>query len=229
MKRTFGFVVLGLALAALILPLEVFAQDLHPTRRPSPMGMARINVDDTYVSVVYSRPYKRGRDNIFGTEESGALVPYGQIWRTGANEATQFTTTSNLIFPGDQVLPEGTYSLFTTPGPKEWTIHFNSRLGLNGTFYRNPSTGQFEPGVDPELNVVNVTVPVSQIHETKDSAAHGHHGEEGEHAMPAHGDGEAEEVEQLTISLEEAADEHDVHMFLRWINTEIKVPFKVAD
>ena len=160
MKRKLGFVVLGLALAALILPLEVFAQDLHPSRRPSPMGMARTTIDDTYVSVVYSRPYERGRDNIFGTKESGALVPFGEVWRTGANEAVQFTTTGDLVFAGDKVLPAGTYSFFTTPGAAEWTVHFNSRLGMSGTFYRNPETGEFEPGYDPELNVVNVTVPV---------------------------------------------------------------------
>lgn len=202
MKRTLGLIVLSVALTALVLPLEVFAQDLHPSRRPSPMGMARITLDDTYVSVVYSRPYKRGRDNIFGTEESGALVPFGQIWRTGANEAAQFTTTGDLVFPGDRVLPEGTYSLFTTPGPEEWTVHFNSRLGLNGTMYRNPETGQFEPGVDPELHVVNVTVPVGET---------------------------AEEVDQFTISFEEVEGEQDAHMVLQWIDTEIRVPFQLGD
>ncbi len=202
MKRMFGLVFLSVALAALVLPLEVFAQDLHPSRRPSPMGMARITLADTYVSVVYSRPYKRGRDNVFGTEESGALVPFGQLWRTGANEAVQLTTTGDLVFPGDQVLPEGTYSLFTTPGPEEWTVHFNSRLGLSGTMYRNPETGQFEPGVDPELNVVNVTVPVGKTDE---------------------------EVDQFTISFEEAEGEQDAHMVLQWIDTEIRVPFQLGD
>ena len=91
------------------------AQDLHPSRRPSPMGTARITLGDTYVRIVYSRPYKRGRDNIFGTEESGALVPYDKIWRTGANEATEMTATGDLSI-GGQKLAAGTYSIFTTPG-----------------------------------------------------------------------------------------------------------------
>ena len=83
------------------------AQDLHPSRRPSPMGMARITVDDTYMRVVYSRPYKRGRENIFGTEESEALVPFGKIWRTGANEATELTVTGDVTV-GGKALAAGT-------------------------------------------------------------------------------------------------------------------------
>jgi hypothetical protein len=76
------------AATSLLLAAAPFAaaQDLHPSRRPSPMGLARATLANvgTYVSVVYSRPYERGRSNIFGSEESGALVPYGQRWRTGA-------------------------------------------------------------------------------------------------------------------------------------------------
>ena len=135
--------VLALAVA-LGLPAPAAAQDLHPSRRPSPMGMARINLGDAYVSVTYSRPYKRGRDNIFGTKESGALVPFGQVWRTGANEATQITLTRDFEVAGKK-LAAGTYSLFTTPGPEEWTIHFNSALGLWGTD-RRLEAGGFEPG-----------------------------------------------------------------------------------
>jgi hypothetical protein len=108
------------------------AQDLHPSRRPSPMGMARINLGDAYLRVVYGRPYKRGRDNIFGTKESGALVPWGELWRTGANEATEITVTRDVTM-GGQRLPAGTYTVFTTPGPENWKIHFNSALGLWGT------------------------------------------------------------------------------------------------
>ena len=133
MRRSFFVSSLVLvALAALVLPEIAAAQDLHPSRRPSPMAMARTHVGDAYVRVVYSRPYLRGRDNIFGTAESEALVPFGQIWRTGANEATEITTTKDLKI-GDQVLPAGTYSLFTTPGAESWKVHFNSRLGLSGT------------------------------------------------------------------------------------------------
>src|SRR5690606_22950810 len=85
---------LALALAA---PLALTAQDLHPSRRPSPLGIARTTLGDAYVRVIYGRPYKRGRNNIFGTKASGALVPYGERWRTGANEATEITVTRDVL------------------------------------------------------------------------------------------------------------------------------------
>jgi hypothetical protein len=79
--------------------------------------------------VDYSRPSKRGRV-IFGE-----LVPYGQLWRTGANAATQFRTDKNLQF-GSVTVPAGFYSLFTIPGPKEWTLIINSETGQTGTAHK---------------------------------------------------------------------------------------------
>ena len=97
-----------------------------PETRPSPMMLARTDILDTYVKVHYSSPRKRGRE-IFGD-----LVPYGEIWRTAANEATEITLTGD-IQVGGQVLPAGTYSIFSIPGETSWTIIFNKSLGLNGT------------------------------------------------------------------------------------------------
>lgn len=79
--------------------------------------------------VDYSRPSKRGRV-IFGE-----LVPYGKVWRTGANAATQFRTDKNLKF-GEVTVPAGFYSLFTIPGPKEWTLIINGETGQTGTAYK---------------------------------------------------------------------------------------------
>lgn len=79
--------------------------------------------------VDYSRPSKRGR-NIFGE-----LVPYGKVWRTGANAATQFRTDKSLQF-GTVTLPAGMYSLFTIPGPNEWTLIINSETGQTGTAHK---------------------------------------------------------------------------------------------
>ena len=138
MKNSFRGPVIALLALVMLLPALARAQDLHPSRRPSPMGMARITVGDTYMFVVYSRPYKRGRDNIFGTEKTEALVPYGKLWRTGANAATQITFTHD-VKVGGKPLAAGTYSLFTTPGETEWAVHFNSELGLS-------STGRFADG-----------------------------------------------------------------------------------
>ena len=162
--RPFAPLALILATAFLAIP-QVAAQDLHPSRRPSPTAIARTTLDDTYIKVVYSRPYKRGRDNIFGSEESEALVPFGKIWRTGANEATEITLTGDLLIDG-QRLPAGTYSIFTTPGPEEWKVHFNSALGLSSTGIF--ADGKFTPVDLPASDVLVVTAAVGKTEEEID-------------------------------------------------------------
>lgn len=105
-------------------------REVDPIRRKSPIAIAKINHDasDTYVKIVYGQPYKRDRE-IFGN-----VVPYGEVWRTGANEATELTTTKDIIFAGEK-LKAGTYSLFSIPRQdKEWTIILNSKLGQWGAF-----------------------------------------------------------------------------------------------
>jgi hypothetical protein len=193
---------LALALGSFLLAEAAPAQDLHPSRRPSPMGMTRTTLDDgTYVRVVYSRPYQRGRDNIFGTEESEALVPFGKVWRTGANEATEITVTGDVTF-GGQELAAGTYSLFTTPEAEEWKIHVNSVLGLNGTARYNSETEKLEPGYMPENDVVTATAKATTLPEE-------------------------DLVDQLTFSFEEADGGTD--LVLRWIRTEVRVRVAPAE
>ena len=167
MRERTQFTLIVLAFVALSVSLAgaAAAQDLHPSRRPSPMGMSRITVDDTYMRVVYSRPYKRGRDNIFGTKESEALVPFGEIWRTGANEATELTVTSEVMV-GDQNLAAGTYSIFTVPGAESWTVHFNSALGLSGTGIF--ADGEFTPMDIPSTDVMVATAEAGSLEEEVD-------------------------------------------------------------
>lgn len=185
-----------LALLATLAPVAG-AQDLHPSRRPSPMGMARTHLGDTYVRVVYSRPYQRGRDNIFGTADSGALVPFGQVWRTGANEATEITVTGDVVVAG-QPLAAGTYSLFTTPGAEQWQVHFNSKLGLSGT--GTFAGGEFTP-VDLEpTDALTVSVPATAL-------------------------AEDDAVDQLTISFDDG--EAGTEMVMRWVRTEVRVPIRL--
>lgn len=204
LNRTMVATALLLAAGAL-LTTELAAQDLHPSRRPSPMGMARTHVGDAYLHVVYSRPYERGRDNIFGTEESEALVPYGKLWRLGANESTEIAVDHDVMVAG-QKLPAGIYSMYATPGEKEWTIHINSKQGLNGPgFARNPETGQFENMYDEANNVVNATVPVGTVKDDGD-------------------DDDNDKVEQFTISFEDPEEGEGTHMVFRWITTEVRVP-----
>ena len=192
---------LALATAGLLAAAALEAQDLHPSRRPSPMGMARITLGDAYVRVVGSRPYKRNRENIFGTKESGALVPYGERWRTGANEATEITVTKDVTVAG-QRLAAGTYSLFATPGAESWKLHFNSLLGLDGTGYFDTAAMKFTPADLPPHDVLTVEVRPTTL-------------------------AEDQEVDQLTFSFEKTGSGAD--MILRWIRTEVRVPIAVAD
>jgi hypothetical protein len=81
--------------------------------RVSPKDSVGYSSDNANFEVVYSRPYKKDR-LIFGSEEDGALVPFGKYWRTGANANTTFETNKDILF-GDQELAAGKYGLYTFP------------------------------------------------------------------------------------------------------------------
>lgn len=87
----------------------------------------KVTIDNEYLSINYNAPSMRGRV-IFGD-----LVPYGQVWRTGANQATQVTFKNDVNF-GGQAVKAGTYSLFTIPNEKEWTVILNTDLTQWGAF-----------------------------------------------------------------------------------------------
>lgn len=116
--------------------------------RKSPIVIARVLNDGTYIKVVYGQPYKRGR-KVFGN-----LVPYGEVWRTGANEATELTVTEPILFGGDS-LAAGTYSLFSIPNPARWTIILNNRLGQWGAYE-----------YDSTFDYLRVQVPAEKLEET---------------------------------------------------------------
>ena len=112
--------------------------------RPSPTAIVTVKYEDTYVKITYSQPHKRDRE-IFGE-----LVPYGEVWRTGANEATEITITEDIEMAGNRV-DAGTYSLFTIPGKDEWTVILNSELGQWGSYNYNEDS-----------DVMRFTVPAKQ-------------------------------------------------------------------
>lgn len=123
---------LCLLLLSGFLSLSVFVQNAEaqslPEPRQSPLGLSRVMLDDdSYVKIVYGRPQMRDRE-IFGQ-----LVPYGEVWRTGANEATEITLTQAVMIDGER-LEAGTYSLFTIPGEDAWTIIINEKLGSWGAY-----------------------------------------------------------------------------------------------
>ena len=95
----------------------------------SPPGTANFAfADGKSVTITYSRPYVNGR-KIFG-----GLVPYGQVWRTGANAATTLKTDADLTVGGANV-PAGTYTLYSVPEEKKWTLIINKQTGQWGTSY----------------------------------------------------------------------------------------------
>lgn len=131
MKR---FVLTSLAFALVASTLSFAQMDMggkkdDKSKRPSPPASAQCKfTDGKTITVDYSSPRAKGR-KIFG-----GLVPFGQWWRTGANEATTFVTTADLSIGGNAV-PAGKYTLVTIPGEKSWKLVINKQTGQWGTDY----------------------------------------------------------------------------------------------
>ncbi|MFN8346610.1 MAG: DUF2911 domain-containing protein [Spirosomataceae bacterium] len=133
-----------------------WAQNFRPVDK-SPMDVAyfpdhfahdRKDGEKALVRVIYSRPNKNGRE-VFGT-----LVPYGKVWRTGANENTEIKFYQDATIQGKKI-KAGTYSLFSIPGENEWTIILNSDLDYWGAFKYKP-----------ENDVARFTVPSKKSTDT---------------------------------------------------------------
>lgn len=147
LQRTISLLAFGALLMAALTSHRATAQDVvaAPEARPSPLALAKVTLDDgTYIKIHYSSPRMRGR------EVFGGLVPFNQVWRFGANEATEMTVTQPIVFGGQEVEP-GTYALFAIPGEDEWTIVLNTNLGQWGAF-----------SYDDEGDYARVTVPSEQ-------------------------------------------------------------------
>ena len=146
MKRVFVSLSLVLCLLAGSAITAMAQEELKP--RPSPLSLTTMKHEDTYVKVTYNRPHKKGRD-VFGS-----LVPYGQIWRLGANEATEITVTKDVKI-GGKSLSAGTYTLFAIPNPDKWTFIVNSDLGQWGAYRHNADN-----------DILSFDVPTSKTEET---------------------------------------------------------------
>ena len=130
------------AVFALMFTIQLQAQDKPAA---SPLGKVYQRVGVTDVEVIYSRPSAKGR-TIFA--EKG-LVPFGQLWRTGANAATTVSFSTDVMI-GDNKVAAGTYSVFSIPGADEWTLIFNSDASLRGT-----------GGYSEANDVARITAPVT--------------------------------------------------------------------
>lgn len=140
---------IALPLSALLLCAVTVLADHDTAKKPlSPAKEARYSAGGKTVTIHYGAPSKRDRAVM------GALVPYGKVWRTGANAATTLTTTNDLMI-GDLHVPAGKYSLYTIPGEKEWTLIVNRQTGQWGTNYdQKQDLGRVKMSVSPVRETV---------------------------------------------------------------------------
>lgn len=119
----------------------------------SPKKTVSFAVDDIELEVFYNRPSKRNRV-VFG-----ALVPFNEVWRTGANEATTFETNKALNIDG-KTLPKGKYTLWTIPKNDTWDVIFNSKQ------YKWGVDETMKAMRDPNFDVITFSSPVEKLKKT---------------------------------------------------------------
>ncbi|WNW01003.1 DUF2911 domain-containing protein [Tenacibaculum sp. HL-MS23] len=124
--------VLAMLMVAVLFSTEAMAQEFKGLDK-SPMDAASYpssyRVSDKLVKITYSRPQLKGRN-------VAKLAPAGKVWRTGANEAPEITFYKDVKFGGKDV-KAGTYTLFTMPGDKEWTVILSTAKNVWGSYFYN--------------------------------------------------------------------------------------------
>jgi hypothetical protein len=134
MRKQFAFLAVGCMTLGLM--VAVGSPQLDKASRPSPAAKATCELaDGKTITVDYSSPRAKGR-KIYG-----GLVPYGEVWRAGANDATTFVTTTDLTVGGKHV-PAGSYTIFAIPNKDKWTLIISKKTGEWGIPY---------PGADQDL------------------------------------------------------------------------------
>lgn len=139
--KNFGLQLLT-AVFALLFTVQLSAQDKPAA---SPLGKVYQRVGVTDIEVAYSRPSAKGR-TIFA---DNGLVPFGKLWRTGANGATTVSFSTDVMVDGNK-LAAGTYSLLSIPAADEWVVIFNTDASLRGT-----------GGYSEDKDALRITVPVA--------------------------------------------------------------------
>ena len=113
------------------------------SKRPSPPRTASGAIGDVSVEIAYSSPSMKGR------KIWGGLVPYGEVWRTGANEATTITLSKTALVEGKKIAA-GKYALFTIPGEDKWTVIFNSVAEQWGSYEYDKAKDALRVEVTPQ-------------------------------------------------------------------------------
>ena len=134
-----------------VLVIAAAAALIAQNAKPSPDATADVTLGGKKITITYNRPSMRGRKIM------GGLVPYGEVWRTGANSATSLTTPVDLTIGGTAV-PAGRYTLYSLPGENSWKLIINKQTGQWGTEYEQ---GQDLARVD--MKVSRTTAPVEQF------------------------------------------------------------------
>ncbi|MGA7293963.1 MAG: DUF2911 domain-containing protein [Terriglobales bacterium] len=137
MKKKFALIAAALFTITTLAPAQMHMSS-DKSKRPSPPASAECRLSGgKTVKIDYSSPRAKGR-KIFGTATDKALVPYGDVWRTGANEATTFVTDTDVKVGGKDV-PAGSYTIFTIPNADAWTLIINKKTGEWGIPYKYES------------------------------------------------------------------------------------------
>lgn len=156
-NRTLWIVTLAL-LALIAVPL--LAERGDDTERASKNGKTEGTIDGVDVTLEFGRPKVKKR------EIWGELVPWGQVWRTGADEATTITFSDDVTIEGEE-LPAGTYALFTIPTEDSWTIIFNKTAKQWGAFgYKEADDAlrvEVEPKAAEHVEEMNFEIDGSQV------------------------------------------------------------------
>jgi Protein of unknown function (DUF2911) len=124
--------------AALFAIATLASAPMSMAQKASPAASAECKFSDgKTIKIDYSSPRAKGR-KIFGAASDKALVPYAEVWRTGANEATTFVADTNVTV-GGKAVPAGKYTIFTIPKADAWTLIVNKKTGEWGIPYKYES------------------------------------------------------------------------------------------
>lgn len=155
MKKFFKWLlIISVGLAVLL--FVTFRVLRSQTKKHSPEDRVEFAQNGVELSVFYNRPYKKGRE-IFGK-----LIPYSEVWRTGANEPTTFSSNKDLKI-GNNLLPAGEYTLWTIPNETSWTVIFNSKQYGWGVRVKDGKASREE-----EHDALTIDVPVKAVNEIVD-------------------------------------------------------------
>ena len=144
MKKALALMAVGILSCGLMATRSFAQQD--KSKRPSPPAQAKCSLDrGKSITMDYSSPRAKGR------KVYGGIVPYGEVWRAGANEATTFVTDTDVVI-GGKTIPAGSYTIFAVPAEGKWTLVVSKKTGEWGVPY---------PGA--EFDLVRVDMKASKL------------------------------------------------------------------